>query len=118
MVVPNIKPSYTYGDPETVQVLLDYKVDAKLPTLPTWQRLDPQDTLQYSSMGLYGLFPFERHNNLQSLPDVARLLLERGADLNARIKDRLDPTRRANKDGPNKGSTRRKLQSAGLQRRP
>jgi ankyrin repeat protein len=68
-----------YGDLEMVQVLLNLKVDANDRGINNWTPIHrasqgPEPTLSHMS-----------YKNTQLLPDVARLLLEHGADVNARI---------------------------------
>ena len=67
-----------YGDLEMVQVLLNLEADVNDRGLNNWTPIHnashgPDPTLLHTS-----------YNNRQLLPDVARLLLERGADVNAR----------------------------------
>ena len=67
-----------YGDLELVRVLLNYKADVNARTNMGWT------TIHYVSHGCQGsVIP----NICQSLPDVARLLLEHGADMNTQISD-------------------------------
>jgi hypothetical protein len=66
----------SYGDFEMVRVLLNYKADVNARSELGWT------PIHYASLG----FPFSAIPNIcQSLPDVARLLLEHGADVNARV---------------------------------
>jgi ankyrin repeat protein len=68
-----------YGDLEMVQVLLDYEVDVNVRDHGTWT------PIHYVSYGCR--FPDAHSNVPQSWPNVARLLLERGADVNTRMND-------------------------------
>ena len=66
------------GDLEMVRVLLNYKADVNVRTDEGWT------PIHYVSQGFQtslSVIP----NTCQSLPDVARLLLEHGADVNAQI---------------------------------
>ena len=64
------------GDSEMVRVLLNYKADVHAWTDLGWT------PIHYVSLG----FPISTIPNIcQSLPDVARLLLEHGADVNAQV---------------------------------
>ena len=67
-----------------VQVLLDYKADVNVLGLNDWT------PLHYTSSGFRP--PLMPQNMCQSFPDVARLLLEHGADLNARTNDGRTPS--------------------------
>jgi ankyrin repeat protein len=82
-----------FGDLEVVQVLLDYKADANLnaPGASEWTPMHCLSEGFYSSATL--------HNVPQSLPDVARLLLEHGADVNARNRSSWTPLHVAAKNG-------------------
>ena len=64
------------GDLETVKILLDYKVDVNTQGPDNWT------SIHYVSLG--SPLPATPHNSPQLLPDVARLLLEHGADVSAR----------------------------------
>ena len=81
----------SYGDLEMVQVLLDYKTDVNAQDDYNWTPIH-----EVSSR-----YPFQDQvpNISISRPDVARLLLERGADPNARMKNGLTPLHVAAKDG-------------------
>ena len=65
-----------YGDLEMVQILLDYKANVNVQDPDNWT------PIHYTSNG-FRTQPIP-HNIRQLFPDVARLLLEHGADLNAR----------------------------------
>ena len=67
------------GDLEMVQVLLDYKADINARTIYGWTPL--HEASQYFSPG----------QNVSRLPDVARLLLERGTDVNVLDGDNKTP---------------------------
>ena len=80
-----------YGDLEMVQVLLDCKADVNVLGLGNWT------PIHYTSNGFRPrLLP---QNMRQSFPDVARLLLEHGADLNARTNRGETPLYIAAADG-------------------
>jgi ankyrin repeat protein len=67
-----------YGDFEMVRVLLNYKADVNARCVKGWT------PIHYVSLG----FQISDIPNIcQSLPNVARLLLEHGADVNAQISD-------------------------------
>jgi Ankyrin repeats (3 copies)/Ankyrin repeats (many copies) len=74
-----------YGDLEVVRVLLDYKVDVNGRAYGNW------NALHAVSFGPHSGFPVTPHYGPQFLPDVARLLLERGADVHARAVDGRTP---------------------------
>jgi ankyrin repeat protein len=69
-----------HGDFEMVQLLLNYKVD-----------VDSQDRYGWTSMHAVSQGLSFIPNICQSLPDVARLLVEHGANVNARISDGACP---------------------------
>ena len=73
-----------FGDLEMVQVLLDYKADINVLGLNDWT------PIHYTSSGFRP--PLMPQNMCQLFPDVARLLLEHGADLNARTNDGRTPS--------------------------
>src|SRR6267154_2839265 len=67
-----------HGDLEMVRVLLNYKADVNARSDEGWT------PIHYASQGFQNsgsVIP----NTCQSLPDVARLLLEHGADVNAQV---------------------------------
>jgi len=66
-----------HGDFEMVQLLLNYKVDVDTRDEDGWA------SIHAVSVGFFDPIP----NIYQSLPDVARLLLEHGADVNSRTSD-------------------------------
>jgi ankyrin repeat protein len=68
-----------YGDLEMVQVLLNLKVNVNDRGLNNWT------PIHTASQGPTSTSPHTSYNNPQLLPDVALLLLEHGADVNARI---------------------------------
>jgi ankyrin repeat protein len=68
-----LKSAAWYGDLEMVQALLDYKADVNARDDDNWI------PMLSVSLGCYSAAP---HNIPQLWPDVARLLLEHGADLN------------------------------------
>ena len=68
-----------YGDLEMVHVLLDLEADVNDGGMNNWP------PIYSASHGPYPWYSPTSFNNPQLLPDVARLLLERGADVNARI---------------------------------
>ena len=68
-----------YGDLEMVQVLLNLKVDINDRGLNNWT------AIHTASQGPTPRLSHTSFSNPQLLPDVARLLLEHGADVNARI---------------------------------
>ncbi len=70
------------GDFEMVRVLLDYKADVNARCYMDWT------PIHYVSQGVQGLVIPDIY---QSLPDVARLLLERGADVHARTSSGRTP---------------------------
>ena len=65
------------GDLETVKIMLDYEVDVNSQGPDNWT------SIHYVSLG--SPLSAGPHNSPKLLPDVARLLLEHGADVNARI---------------------------------
>ena len=74
-----------YGDVEMVQVLLlNLKVDVNVRGLDSWTALHD------ASRGPDSTISHTFFNNPQLLSDVARLLLEHGADVNARIERGLE----------------------------
>ena len=76
-----------YGDLEMVQLLLDYKADANTRSLinnTPMHRL----SLGFQFLGVH-------HHSPQMLADIARSLLEHGADLNAQANDGLTPLHKA-----------------------
>ena len=77
-----------YGDFEMVQLLLKYKADVN-------QSNGNCPPLHYASQGIQG----GRSIDTLSLSKVARLLLEHGADVNARNHERATPLHIAVKDG-------------------
>ena len=72
-----------YGDFEMVQLLLDYKADAKTRTGNTYT---PMHGVPEGSQSLY-----IHHHSPQMLADVARLLLEHDAGVNAQAEDGVTP---------------------------
>ncbi|KAF8473037.1 ankyrin repeat-containing domain protein [Russula ochroleuca] len=71
-----------YGDLELVGVLLlDYKVDVNARGFKNWT------AIHYVSHGPFSHIPVTPHYGRQLLPEVARLLLEKVADVNARDDD-------------------------------
>jgi hypothetical protein len=73
-----LKSAAWTGDFEMVRVLLNYKADVNARSDAGWAPIHAvSEGFQIS------VIP----NNCQSLPDVARLLLEHGADVNAQISD-------------------------------
>ena len=81
----------SYGDLEMVQVLLDYKTDVNAQDDYNWTPIHDVSSRYY--------FQDQVPNISISRPDVARLLLERGADPNARMKNGLTPLHVAARDG-------------------
>ena len=74
------------GDLEIVQILLDYKVDAK------GHRSYGITPMHGVAIGaFFTRTRFTPHNGPRLLPDVARLLLKHGADVNARIDNGWTP---------------------------
>ena len=80
-----------YGDLEMVQVLLDYKANVNVQDPVNWT------PIHYVSRG-FRTQPAP-HNIRQLFPDVARLLLEHGADPNARTNFGQTPLYLATADG-------------------
>jgi hypothetical protein len=72
------------GDLEMVRVLLNYKADVNARSDAGWT------PIHYVSQGSL-VPPANIPNIYRSLPDVARLLLEHGADVNAQVSDSYDP---------------------------
>ena len=68
-----------YGDLEMLQVLLSLKVYVNARGVYNWT------PIHNASQGPDPVLPHTSYNNPQLLADVARLLLEHGADVNARI---------------------------------
>ena len=81
----------SYGDLEMVQVLLDYKIDVSAQDDDNWTPIHDVSSRDH--------FQDQVPNISISRPDVARLLLERGADPNARMKEGLTPLHVAARDG-------------------
>ena len=80
-----------YGDPEMVQVLLDYKADVNCLSL------DNSTPIHYASQGPSSAAA--PHNIPRSLHDVTRLLLEHGADVNAQNNGGTTPLHLAADEG-------------------
>jgi ankyrin repeat protein len=76
-----------YGDFEMVQVFLGYKADINARSDDNWTSLHEASEGDYSSQ------------NIPRLPDVARLLLERGADVNVLDGHNVTPLHLAAKHG-------------------
>ena len=74
-----------YGDLELVRILLDYNVDVYALNLGNWT------AIHEVSHGPFSDFPVTPHYGPRLLPDVTRLLLEHGADINAWVKDSRTP---------------------------
>ena len=70
-----------YGDLEVVRVLLDYKVDINARSPTNWT------AMHYVSKGPHLGWTLPPHCGDQLLPDIARLLVEQVADVNAQADD-------------------------------
>jgi ankyrin repeat protein len=77
-----------YGDFEMAQVLIDYKADINARSDDNWTSLHEASE---------GRISFQ--NNIPRLPDVARLLLERGMDVNVLDKNNVTPLHVAARNG-------------------
>ena len=77
-VISPLKSAAWYGDLEMVRVLLSYKADVNAGQGEGWAPIHSVSE-GYQATGIL--------NIRQSLPDVARLLLEHGANVNARASD-------------------------------
>ena len=82
-----------HGDLEVVRVLLDYKVDVRARDVDSWT------VMHYVSHGPYYSSSVKPHYGPQLLADVARLLLEHGADVNTRDDEGTTPLYAAAKNG-------------------
>jgi len=81
---PPLQAAAWYGDFEMVRVLLNYKVDVNARSGDGWTPIHSVSQ-GFQDSGIPNIH--------QSLPDVARLLLERGADVNAQISGSYNPGR-------------------------